>query len=344
MTTKYILPTLISIVLPVLMASCSAEEDNTVRTGHGVAIVPTATLYMAQTSSKAGELSGPVLGTTFPKDTKNVFAVTGYLGNAVPTKDYNITYFHNESVSSDNKGEMTFNTPQYYHSTGKLYFYAYSPVTENGYNKGDATKQPTVTFNITDKATDILWDKFEKGIASAKTNAGETQEHPSFAFEHKLQQLRFKFVKGNGLKSGCKVTEISVTGNPTSTSDNANKLKGKAILNLITGNIEYEGDNVEHKLEKLSCDIKAAADAKEIDECFLTRPVQKIKLTIKYTTPTGDNKTVIANVDLNGAQTDKGGKSYLLTINFTSGLDVIITVVENNDWHNCPQDPQYIDS
>ena len=342
MTTKYILPTLISIVLPVLMASCSAEEDSTVRTEHSAVIIPTATLNMAQTSSKAGELSGPVSGTTFPKDTKNVFAVTDYLGNAVPTKDYNIAYFHNQSVSSDNKGEMTFNTPQYYHNTGKLYFYAYSPVTESGYNKGNATVQPNVTFDIADKVTDILWAKQEKGIA--KADAGKTQEHPSFAFEHKLQQLRFKFVKGGGLETGCKVTEISVTGNPTSTSDNDNKLKGKAILNLITGNVAYEGDNVEHKLEKLSCDIQAAADAKEINECFLTRPVQKIKLTIKYTTPTGDNKTVIANVDLNGAQTDKGGKSYLLTINFTSGLDVIITVEENNDWQDGAQDPQTIGS
>ncbi len=343
MTTKYILPTLLSIALPVLMASCSAEEDSTVRTEHSAVIIPTATLNMAQTSSKAGELSGPVSGTTFPKDTKNVFAVTDYLGDAVPTKYYNIAYFHNEPVSSDTNGDMTFNTPQYYPSTGKLYFYAYSPVTENGYNKGDATKQPTVTFDIADKVTDILWAKQEKGIAGA--DAGKTQEHPSFAFEHKLQQLRFKFVKGSGFKDGCKVTEISVTGNPTSTSDNANKLKGKAILNLITGNVAYEGDNVEHKLEKLSCDIKAAADAKEINECFLTRPVQKIKLTIKYTTSAGteNSKTVIANVDLNGAQTDKGGKSYLITINFSSGLDVIVSVEEKNNWHDCVQDPQSID-
>ena len=351
MTTKKILPTLLSIALPILLSGCSSENDDAVRTGKGTAvIVPTATINIPQVfSSRANDLSGVVSGKTFPKDTKNVFAVTAYRGNAVPTKDYDKTYFHNQSVDANGMGEMAFSTPQRYPKTDNLYFYTYSPVMPTvtagvGY-KSNGSAAPTVTFNIEDnKLTDILWARNVDGIAWAGSGA-TNQKHPSFAFEHMLQQLRFKFVKGVGFNTGCKVTKISVTGNPTSPSDEDNMLKSTATLNLIEGTMKYEGSgNVVQTLGNLSCEVKDAADAKEIAECFLTRPIKKVTLTITCDMNPGGSpsiQTFTADAELNGTQTDKGGKLYLVTIELRSGLEVKITVEENN-WHVCPLDEQTI--
>ena len=333
MITKNILPILLCIGFPVLLVSCSDEEDNTVRREHGTAIVPTATLNIVQTSSRVGELSGLVSGPTFPKDSKNVFAITAYKGDAVPTTDYNITYFHNEPINSSG-GEMLFNIPQYYPNREKLYFYAYSPVNESNYSKGDATRQPSVTFNIANEPTDILWAKQDKGIAIAKV--GEKQEQPSFVFKHKLQLLQFKFVKVANSTADYKVTQICVTGNPTHVNDENNKTKGTAILNLINGNITYEGENKEHKLKNLSHNVKSTDDAKEIDKYLLTRPIKNIKLTITYditnSKGTTNTKTFTSYVTLEGAETDIGGKRYLLTIDFLSKSVVIVYVEKVNGW------------
>lgn len=349
MATKHILPTLSSTALLILMASCSTEEGYSTRTRHDASIIPTATIKMASTSSRANELSEPVLGTKFPKNKKNIFAVTAYNGDTVPAKNYNITYFYNQPVSSGSN-EMAFNTPQYYPPTKKLYFYAYSPVMPEAQNgigyKTNNLTAPSVTFDISDKRlTDILWAKDITGIAWTESDTlGINKEQPSFAFEHKLQQLRFKFVQSDN-SVGSKVKKISIIGNPTSQNDEGNKTKGTAILNLINGEMTYEGENREYKLENLSYDIKAANNAQEIDKYFLIRPIQNIMLTLTYETNLGNtikSKTFTKNVTLDGAQTDIGGKSYLLTIKFSSkpGLDVIVSVEEDYKWHECKLDDQ----
>lgn len=334
------------------MASCSAEGDGTVHTGQGVAIMPTATLNAAQTFSRVGELSGPVAGSTFPKDTKNVFAVTAYKGNSVPTKkDYGLAaYFHNEPVNSSSiEGKMVFNTPQYYPDKGKLYFYAYSPVRKEatpdiGYKRDNPTG-PTVTFKITEEPTDILWAKYdEEGIAiSSRDNAGK-QKQPTLNFEHKLQQLQFKFTKDASLKENCQVKEICVTGNP---SEEDNKLKNMATLNLMDGSMTYEGENTEYKLKDLSYDVKTVDDAEEIGKCLIIRPIQNIKLTITYETNSGDGttstRTFTKDVTLDGAQTDRGGMNYLLTINFPARLSKPSVAVSVKGWEYYRLNQQEID-
>lgn len=332
------------------MASCSAEGDGTVHTGQGVAIMPTATLNAAQTISRAGELSGPVSGPAFPKDTKNVFAVTAYKGNSVPSqKDHGFAYFHNEPVNSSSiEGKMVFNNPQYYPDKGKLYFYAYSPVRKEatpdiGYKRDNPTG-PTVTFKITEEPTDILWANNDKGIAiSSRDNVGK-QEQPTLNFKHKLQQLQFKFTKDASLKENCQVKEICVTGNP---SEEDNKLKNMATLNLMDGSMTYEGENTEYKLKDLLYDVKTVDDAKEIEKCLIIRPIRNIKLTITYETNSGDGttstRTFTKNVTLDGAQTDRGGMNYLLTINFPSRSSEPNVVVSVEKWENYPLNSQVID-
>ena len=340
MTTKHILPTLLTIAIPALLGSCSTEEDNPTRTTHSAAIIPTATINMAQTSSRANELSGPISGETFPINTNNVFAVTAYKSEVDVTDDYSNAYFHNQSVNSSKstKGEMTFNKPQYYPNEGELYFYAYSPVMEEspikkgiGYNKNKRNAAPTVTFDISDGQTDILWAQNTVGIANAK--AGANQEHPNLQFEHKLQKLQFKFVKDKNFKANCEVTQIRVTG--VSASEK-NDLCGTATLNLINGKMKYKGKNKMFKLKK-RYNIEDN-EGTEIKECLLIRPTKKIKLTITYKT-NSEKKEINKNVTLDGAQTDEGGKSYLLTIKFLpSGLDVIITIEKDDDWIKLKED------
>lgn len=323
------------IAISALAASCSAEGDGTARTGQGVAIMPTATLNAAQTFSRAGELSGPVSGPAFPRDTKNVFAVTAYSGNSAPTtRDHGLAYFHNEPVNSTGiEGRMVFETPQYYPGKGKLYFYAYSPVRKEGTPgigyKRDNPTGPTVTFKISEDPTDILWAKHDEGIAISRDNTGK-QKQPTLNFEHKLQQLQFKFTKDASLKENCQVKEIHVTGNP---SDEDGKLKDMATLNLMDGSMTYEGENKVYKLKGLSHDVKTVDDAEEIGKCLLVRPIRNIKLTVTYETNPGDGtRTFTKDVTLGGAQTDRGGMNYLLTINFPSRLSEPNVVVSVMGW------------
>ena len=245
-----------------LLMGCSADEDSGGRRYVSrTAIVPTAVVNTPETS-RGNTLTGPIKGTSFPQSTDNVFAVTDYCTTtssptSIPGFDYGAAYFHNEPVSSNASGELSFNTEQYYPTVGKLYFYAYSPVmpemtADTGYRKGSAAGAPTVTFDISGGLKDILWASHDKnGVELA--GPGVTQSQPSFEFVHKLQQLQFKFVKGGDFPSGCKVSAIHIQGNPKDAGDDGNKLKDRATLNLSDGMVAYFSskngvDNFTHEL------------------------------------------------------------------------------------------------
>lgn len=336
--------------LPALVVGCSSEECSpTTGPHHGAAIVPMATVSTSQPTSRG--LSGPVSDSKFPKDTRDVFAVTDYLGDAAPGKDYDVAYFHNQAVSSDSKSDASFNTPQYYPIAGKLYFYAYSPVmpeatdlpSADGYRKGSGDTMPTVTFDISQGNTDILWAADATGIERA--GKGEPQPQPKLKFDHRLQQLRFKLTKGADFPASWKVGTITVKGNPKDAGDDANKLKEKAVLNLINGTVTYSStvDDFSYKLDNPSLwDV----DSKVLDKCLLVRPIQRLRLSFVVDTdpanPGQHTRTYSADVTLGKTQTDIGGKNYLLTVTLGGGIDVKIKVMEEDGWKFCLLDPQKI--
>ena len=340
-----------------LLMGCSTDEGNGGRQEVSrTAIVPTAVVNALETS-RANSLSGPLQGTSFPQSTDNVFAVTDYCTTtSSPTSisgfDYGVAYFHNEPVNSNANGELSFNIEQYYPTVGRLYFYAYSPVmpemtTDTGYQNGSAVGAPTVTFDISGGLKDILWARHDDGIELA--GPGVTQPQPSFKFAHKLQQLQFKFVKGGDFPSGCKVSAIHIQGNPKDASDDGNKLKDRATLNLSDGTVAYASskngvDNFVHKLTSAKLwDI----DAGDLSGCYVFRPIQHLRLSFEVDMDPAKNpgrniRTYSADVTLVGAQTDVGGRSYLITVTFGGGIDVKIKVMEENGWKPCTIDRQEI--
>lgn len=214
------------------LASCGKEEAATVSAPDGTqtAIVPTAGLSISATPSVRAALpGGPISGTTFPKSTEDLFAVTAYKGTAAPTSDYDKAYFDNEAVDSDAEGKLNFTNTQYYPADAeKLFFYAYSPVITDGYTAGTASGAPTVTWTI-NGTQDIMYAKAAEGIG--KVSAGETQPQPEFTFGHLLKQVRFKLVKGEGFGDGIYASSVKITNCRT-----------QASLNLMTGDLTFEGD------------------------------------------------------------------------------------------------------
>ena len=341
-----------------LLAGCSGEDGNGGRGAYRrTAIVPTATVSLAE-PSRGDAPSGPFKGESFPKGTGNLFAVTDYRSGGKPTSksdfDYGTAYFHNQSVSSDAGGRMGFDTPQYYPTDGKLYFYAYSPVmpeatspSDNGYRKGSAGTPPTVTFDISDGKTDILWASDDNGIAWADGKKVTQQQHPGFQFSHKLQLIRFKLVRGSDFPSGWKVGTIVVQGNPQNARDDANKLKERATLDLTNGTVAYTSNskdgNFSHKVKN---DGLWSIDSRELDASFLIRPVQRLSLSFVVDTdpahPGQNTRKYSTEVVLDKTKTDVGGRNYLITATFGGGIDVDVTVEEGNGWHPCGLDKQTI--
>lgn len=215
------------------LASCGKEDPATDPAPEGTrtAIVPAAGLNMSATPGVRAALpSGPVSGTTFPKSTEDLFAVTAYKGTAAPTGDYATAYFDNEAVDSDADGKLSFRNARYYPADAeKLYFYAYSPVSAaGGYTAGSST-EPTVAWTI-DGQQDIMWAKEESGIG--KVGAGETQRQPKFTFNHLLKQVRFKLIRGAGFGDNVNATSVKITNCRTAAS-----------LNLKTGVLTFSGDS-----------------------------------------------------------------------------------------------------
>lgn len=206
-----------------LACSCAKEPEEIIRTGDDATslIVPQA-LVTDVVETKA-DLSGIVYGTSFPVSTDNVFSVVAYKDIREPT-DWTWPYIDNVGVNSDENGDLNFATPQLYPEDGnKVYFYAYSPASGT-YTPGSGSTPPMVTWTL-DNNTDIMLAKVTQGIAAVQQG---NQPQPSFHFEHKLMQLKFKIKKAADYTDEVKITKLSFnkvrqisyylnTGTPTNT-------------------------------------------------------------------------------------------------------------------------------
>lgn len=305
------------------LASCSKEENpgaDGIQEESRAAIVPTAGLSMSATS-RAALPSGPISGTAFPVSTESVFAVTAYKGTAAPTSDYSSAYFDNEAVDSNAEGAespLSFATAQYYPADGgKLYFYAYSPVSTDNYTVGTTTDAPTVAWTI-DGQQDIMWAKVDEGIG--KVSAGMTQPQPAFTFNHLLKQVRFKLVRGEGFGDGISATSVKITNCHT-----------EASLNPITGALTFSGDaNNVLALPGSSFEIKPSDQAETIDGSILCEAgVTELQIEVKaagitYTT------TVTLKSTQDGVAAGDAGVSHLVTLTFIGTQ--IVPSAEIVDW------------
>ena len=208
-----------------LACSCAKEQDEIISTGDDDAslIVPEALVGdVVETETKA-DLSGVVIGTSFPANYTKVFSVVGYKGTTAPTTDWSSPYIANIAVNSGSNGTLSFATPQYYPVDGqKVFFYAYSPVSGATYTAGTSSAAPKVTWTLNGH-TDVMAAQVTTGIAKATTG---TQSQPAFAFTHKLMQLKFKVMKDAALTDIGNVTALTV--------NNAAKT---ISMNLSNGNI-----------------------------------------------------------------------------------------------------------
>ena len=216
-----------------LACSCAKEQDEIISTGDDDAslIVPEALVGdVVETETKA-DLSGLVIGTSFPANYTKVFSVVGYKGTTAPTTNWSSPYIANIAVYSGSNGTLSFATPQYYPVDGqKVYFYAYSPVKGATYTAGSGSTAPKVTWTL-DGHTDVMAAQVTTGIAKAATG---TQSQPAFAFTHKLMQLKFKVMKDAALTDLGNVTALKVNNAATSLSMT---LSNGNVTTLSTGSL-----------------------------------------------------------------------------------------------------------
>lgn len=182
------------------------------------------------THTRADLSEGPISGTTFPASTTNLFAVYAYPYSDTPS--YTTPAFANISVDSDNNAALSFNPSQFYPINGDaLLFYAYSPVLNSDkITAGSGSTEPIASYTLTGKQ-DIMAASAvgvnNKGFAKMPTG----QVHPSFAFTHKLTQLKFKVKAATSFTSSIPVavTKIVISSQETTPK-----------LNLITGALSWD--------------------------------------------------------------------------------------------------------
>ena len=167
-----------------------------------------------------------VSGRTFPANTTKVFSVVGYKGTAAPTNDWSSPYIANIAVNSGTSSTLTFAPAQYYPANGdKVFFYAYSPVSGATYTAGTSSVAPKVAWTITG-TQDIMAAQVTTGIA--KNPIPASQQQPTFAFTHKLKQVKFKVVKDASFEDNIKLTSLKIIGAKTA-----------ATMDLSTGAVSW---------------------------------------------------------------------------------------------------------
>lgn len=293
-----------------VLASCSKDDSGTAFLPDTTpsAIVPTAGMNIsAAPSGRAALPEGPIEGTTFPKGTENVFAVTAYKGTAAPSGDYSNAYFSNAAVNSDADGKLGFATAQYYPADAqKLYFYAYSPVSTTGYTQGTNTAAPTTAWTLTGKE-DLMYASVTEGIA--KAGAGGQQSQPNFTFQHLLKQVRFKLVKGTGFGDNISADRISITN-----------CKTAASLNLITGKLDFSGEASTLSLPRTTGTTYPIAEtATEIDDCILCEPGADLVIEVEAQGITYKTNVTLKSSDT-GVTAGGAGVSHLVTLTFIGTL------------------------
>ena len=295
-----------------LTCSCAKEPDEIMGTGDDDAslIVPEAFVGdVVETETKA-DLSGVVIGTSFPANTTKVFSVVGYKGTAAPT-NWSSPYINNIAVNSGTSSTLSFATPQYYPVDGqKVYFYAYSPVKGATYTAGSGSTAPKVTWTL-DGHTDVMAAQVTTGIAKAATG---TQSQPAFAFTHKLMQLKFKVMKDAALTDLGNVTALTVNNAATSLSMT---LSNGTVTTLSTGSLTAYSSTTGQAVTTTSAYLGTNGSP------FLTTKTDNLTLTL---TCGGEDWTIIPDLPADAGP----GKTVEITLKLTPAGVVIRSITLNS--------------
>ena len=295
-----------------LACSCAKEPDEIISTGDDDAslIVPEALVGdVVETETKA-DLSGVVIGTSFPANYTKVFSVVGYKGTAAPT-NWTSPYIANIAVNSGTSSALSFATPQYYPVDGqKVYFYAYSPVKGATYTAGSGSTAPKVTWTL-DGHTDVMAAQVTTGIAKAATG---TQSQPSFAFTHKLMQLKFKVMKDAALTDLGNVTALKVNNAATSLSMT---LSNGNVTTLSTGSLTAYSSTTGQTVTTTATYLGTNGSP------FLTTKTDNLSLTL---TCGGKDYTVTPELPADAGP----GKTVEITLKLTSGGLIITGIILNS--------------
>ena len=296
-----------------LACSCAKEQDEIISTGDDDAslIVPEALVGdVVETETKA-DLSGVVIGTSFPANYTKVFSVVGYKGSAEPTTNWSSPYIANIAVNSGTSSALSFATPQYYPVDGqKVYFYAYSPVKGATYTAGSGSTAPKVTWTL-DGHTDVMAAQVTTGIAKAATG---TQSQPSFAFTHKLMQLKFKVMKDAALTDLGNVTALKVNNAATSLSMT---LSNGNVTTLSTGSLTAYSSTTGQAVTTTATYLGTNGSP------FLTTKTDNLSLTL---TCGGKDYTVTPELPADAGP----GKTVEITLKFSPGGLIITGIILNS--------------
>ena len=296
-----------------LACSCAKEQDEIISTGDDDAslIVPEALVGdVVETETKA-DLSGVVIGTSFPANYTKVFSVVGYKGTTAPTTNWSSPYINNIAVNSGSNGTLSFATPQYYPVNGdKVFFYAYSPVSGATYTAGTSSAAPKVTWTLNGQ-TDVMAAQVTTGIGKATTG---TQSQPAFAFTHKLMQLKFKVMKDAALTDLGNVTALKVNNAATSLSMT---LSNGNVTTLSTGSLTAYSSTTGQAVTTTATYLGTNGSP------FLTTKTDNLSLTL---TRGGKDYTVTPDLPADAGP----GKTVEITLKLTSGGLIITGIILNS--------------
>lgn len=301
---------IIYIITILLVSACSGiEVEKQIPLPSDVEIIPQASL-----STTRSHLSGAIDGTTFPKSTDSIFAVTTFLDIEGKEK-----YFSNQPINSDSNGKChfdTFNGLRYYPEDGSpLFFYAVSPVP-NSDLQSDPTK---VVWNLTGQE-DIMYACDLRGISKVHGSLldGIHQPQPEFKFKHLLTRFNVRERWGNGFPDKMVISEIKILN-----------CIDKAAVDLERGNIinDYEAGkkdficNVTHEISALV----HFADVCSI-MCFMGNNRKSIQLEVVVS----DIKYGPVEISAPGNGNFEAGISYNIDLEFESNR--ILTNVGAAEW------------
>lgn len=307
--TIYISAYLITILL---VSACSGiEVEKQIPLPSDVEIIPQASL-----STTRSHLSGVVDGSSFPKSTDSIFAVTAFLD--IDGKE---RYFSNQPVHSDSNGKChfeTYNGQRYYPEDGSpLYFHAVSPVPDAAIQT-DPTK---IIWNLTGQE-DIMYANDLTGIK--KTHGSELdsihQPQPEFKFNHLLTRFNIRERWGNGFPDKMTISEVKILN-----------CIGKATVDLINEKIINDAkDETTDFIYTVAHEINALVHFADVCSimCFPYDNMESIELEILVS----DIKYGPVKIFAPKGGTFEAGVSYNIDLEFESNRILVYTAVA--DWED----------
>lgn len=264
------------------MVSCTSESDpiEEIDNGQPVEIKMTAGVITVETT-KAVIASD---GTFTPK-------IVGWESTVAPTTASapKWTSAPTSAISGSASGASIELTPKAFYNPDK----ANSTYIRGYYPEGTPSNGVVTLSNTTGSEDIIMTDLVDAGNKTSTTS-------PSLTFAHKLSQLNFKVLAGEGFANDITLTSITVKNVALPTG-----------FNLITGAITY--DAATNLLVPGISDPTIAAAEASVGSAIMVKPISSTTLKLDIVTSAGtfsDVSTTLSKIDTNG------GTSYTITLTF----------------------------